>query len=154
MGTYASGLNRQGGVIRRPLANAMKEFAGKQDKAELMELLSPLNKATKVCQLMKELVDSGDIFHPMVISAEEAHQFLKTIPDYEKMGLLVQIPNWWMKRPRPKVSVSIDTAKGVSLGADALLKFNVGLALGELDMSGAEIRVLPVSKSRKLRSAS
>jgi non-specific serine/threonine protein kinase len=142
MATYASGLNRQGGLLRHPLAHAMKEFAGKDNKSQLMELLAPLTKASKRCPFMKELLDSGDIFHPMVWTPEEAHCFLQRVIDYEDSGLLVQIPNWWMKRPRPRVSVSIDAAKSTSLGADELLKFNIGVALGEAELTAQEIRQL------------
>lgn len=142
MATYASGLNSQGGLMRQPLAHAMKEFAGNKNKTELMTLLSPITKATKICSFMKELLDSGDIFHPMVWTPEEAHIFLRRLPDYERAGLLVQIPNWWMKRPRPRVSVSLDNAKGVHLGADALLEFNIGVALGEEQLTSDEMHEL------------
>ena len=151
MATYASGLNRRGGVLRQPLGAALKEFAGSKGKRELMDLLSPLQKASQQCELMEDLLESRDVFHPLLWTASEAHVFLSNIPIYEECGLLVQIPNWWRRRARPSVSVTLDYQHQTTLGADALLSFNVALAMSGESLSAEEIRALLNSDEPLLR---
>jgi len=142
MATYATGLTTTGKIRRLPLARALEEYAGKQDKPELLKLLAPLHAAAKRSALLKDLIETSDIFHPLVWTPEEAHAFLSEIPLYEDCGLLAQLPNWWRKRSRPQVSVTLDTGKGASLGKDALFQFNLAVALGDEKLSAREIKEL------------
>jgi superfamily II DNA or RNA helicase len=142
MATYAAGLTRGGRVRRLPLGKALEEYAGAQKKPELLKLLSPLHAAAQRGELMADLVETGDIFHPLVWTPTEAHQFLKEIPLYDECGLLALLPNWWRKRARPQVSVSLDSKKGGTLGMDALLEFRMGLALGDEELTDKEIKAL------------
>lgn len=146
MATYAAGLTRDGGVRRLPLGRALEEYAGARRKSELLSLLSPLHAAAKRSELIAELVESGDVFHPLVWTPSEAHAFLKEIPLYEDCGLLALLPNWWRKRARPQVSVSLDSGKHSSMGQDALLDFNLSLTLGGQDLSKKEIAAMLGSK--------
>lgn len=139
MATYVAGLNAGGKLRRVPLQQALQEYAGAGQKAELLKLLSPLHVAAKRSELIADLVETGDVFHPLVWSADEAYEFLKEIPLYEDCGLLSLLPNWWKKRSRPRVSVSLDQKRGSGLGAKSLLQFRMGIALGEEELSEAEI---------------
>ncbi len=142
MATYAAGLTPAGKIRRLPLGRALEEFAGSKRKPELIKLLTPLQAAAKSSALIADLVDTGDIFHPLVWTPTEAYAFLREIPIYEDAGLLAQLPNWWRKRSRPQVSVTLDSRKGSSLGADALLDFKIAVALGHEKLTPAEIEEL------------
>ncbi len=138
MATYAAGLSQSGRVRRLPLGQALREYAGSQKKPELLKLISPLHDAAKRSELIEDLVSTGDIFHPLVWTPTEAHEFLKEIPVYEECGLLTQLPNWWRKRARPRVAVTLDTKKNSSMGKDALLDFNMSMVLGEQQLTAEE----------------
>lgn len=144
MVSYASGLTSAGRVRRLPLARALKEYAGSGGKTELLRLLSPLHAATERSALMADLVESSDIFHPLAWSPEEAFQFLKEVPLYEESGLLVQLPNWWRKRARPRVAVTIGSRSG-GLGAKEMLNFHVSMVLGDEPLTPEEIEQLLAS---------
>jgi superfamily II DNA or RNA helicase len=143
MATYASGLSRGGKINRLPLGRALQDYAGTRAKPELLRLLSPLHAAAKRSALIADLVDTGDVFHPLVWTPTEAYAFLREIPLYEECGLLAQLPDWWRKRPRPQVQVTLDSRKkGAAVGADALLNFKLGVALGDQTLSREETEAL------------
>lgn len=142
MATYAVGLSRSGRVRRLPLIKALQEYAGERKKPELLKLLSPLHTAAKHSALIADMVETGDVFHPIVWTPDEAYAFLKEIPIYKECGLLAQLPNWWQKRARPRVSVTMDKAKKGALGKDLLLDFNMSVALGDRQLSDKEIEML------------
>jgi len=142
MATYAAGLSRGGRLQRLPLGQALKEYAGARCKPELIRLLSPLQAAASRSALIADLVETGDVFHPLVWTPDEAYAFLREIPLYEECGLLAQLPNWWRKRARPRVSVTLDSRKQSALGKDALLSFDMQLALGDQPLTEAEAQAL------------
>ena len=142
MATYAAGLSRGGRLQRLPLGQALKEYAGARRKPELIRLLSPLHAAASRSALIADLVETGDVFHPLVWAPDEAYAFLKEIPIYEECGLLAQLPNWWRKRARPRISVTLDSKKKSALGKDALLSFDMQLALGDQHLTEAEAQAL------------
>jgi non-specific serine/threonine protein kinase len=142
MASYAAGISAAGKVRRLPLGHALKEYAGNRQKPELIKLLTPLHTAAKRSALIRELVDTGDVFHPLAWTPAEAYAFLREIPLYEESGLLAQLPNWWKRRARPQVSVSLDSGKGGALGKDSLLKFDISVALGDETLGAEEIERL------------
>ena len=136
--TYAPGLSQADRVQYQPLSKAMQEYAGAKNRKALIHLLSPVHLASESSPLVKELVDSGDLFHPLAWTPAEAHRFLKDVPLFEDCGILVRLPDWWRKRPRPRVSVTIGQKKRKTLGAEAMLDFDVTLALGDRTLSQSE----------------
>lgn len=93
LATYASGLSQAGRLSQLPLGKALQEYGGARDKAALLKLLTPIHAAARACPLMSELVESGDIFHPLAWTPEEAYRFLRSAPACEDAGLLVRLPN-------------------------------------------------------------
>jgi non-specific serine/threonine protein kinase len=89
-----------------------------------------------------DLVESGDIYHPLAWTPEEAYAFLKSVPELEESGLVVRLPDWWKKRPRPRVQVVIGNARGAGLGASALLDFRARLTLEGAPLTDAEMAAL------------
>jgi SNF2 family DNA or RNA helicase len=142
LATYAPRLSRAGQVQYQPLGKALQEYAGQQNKKALISLLMPVQAASEKSSLVRKLVDSGDVFHPLAWSPKDAYRFLRDVPLLEESGLLVRVPDWWQKRPRPRVTVTMGEKKQSRLGTDTMLDFKVELALGEERLTGAEWRQL------------
>ncbi|MDA0839632.1 MAG: DEAD/DEAH box helicase [Planctomycetota bacterium] len=138
LATYAPRLSKGGRVQYLPLGKALQEYAGTKNKKALIHLLSPVHRASESIDFVKGLVDSGDIFQPLAWTPGEAYHLLKSVPLLEESGLLVRLPDWWRKRARPRVSVTIGEKKQGRFGADAMLDFKVGLALGDENLSQEE----------------
>ncbi len=144
MATYAPELSRRsrGQIRHQPLAKALQEYAGTRNKQALIRLLSPVQRVSESSVLIRELVESGDLYHPLAWTPAEAYEFLKETPRYEQCGVIVRLPDWWKKRTRPQVSVTIGSVKQQKLGADALLDFKLGIALGDETLTKRELQAL------------
>ncbi|MCY4377943.1 MAG: SNF2 helicase-associated domain-containing protein, partial [Spirochaetaceae bacterium] len=142
LATYASGFGAGGRLKHLPLRNALQQYAGARDRAALINLLSPVEEAAKACDWVRELADSGDLYRPLAWTPEHAYRFLRSVPDLEHGGLSVRVPNWWRKRQRPQVSVTIGSTTPPRVGADAVLDFNVEVALGDSPVSAEELEAL------------
>ena len=142
MATYASGFGASGRVKHLPLRRALEQYAGARNRAALIKLLSPIEEAGETCAWVRELVESGRVYQPMAWSAERAYELLRSVPALEAAGLSVRLPNWWRKRARPQVAVTIGGKTPARLGADAMLDFKVEVALGGEPLSRAEREAL------------
>ena len=131
LATYATRLGNNAQAQHLPLGKALQEYADEKNKPLLIALLSPVQKAAEVSPFIKELVDSGRIFKPLAWKVEEAYRFLKQIYLFESVGIVIRVPNWWnSKKPnRPQVMVNIGKNNTGVVGADALLDFDMHLAL-------------------------
>ncbi|MGK5093204.1 DEAD/DEAH box helicase [Deltaproteobacteria bacterium TL4] len=147
MATYSPELSEQGKVRHLPLKRALEEYAGAKNKMHLINLLSPIYLASESSQLAKELVESGDLYHPLAWSPREAYRFLKELPVFEASGIINKLPNWWKKRPRPQVSATIGTkSPGSAINASSLLNFRVQVALGEETLTKEELKEILASE--------
>jgi len=138
--TYVHKVSNQAKLQYLPLGRALKDYAGAKNRQKLLALLSPLSRAAEQSEFVRELVDSGDIYHPLSWTPTQAHRFLCEVALYEQAGLVVRMPDWWNKksRPRPKVSVSVGGKSPSVLGMDALLDFDVELTLDGKSLSQNE----------------
>jgi non-specific serine/threonine protein kinase len=145
--TYVHKVSRQVTPQHLPLGRALKDYAGAKNRRKLLALLSPLSRAAEQSAFIRDLVDSGDIYHPLSWTPAEAHRFLRDIALYEQAGLVVRMPDWWSarSRPRPMVSVSVGGKAPSTLGMDALLDFDVKLTLDGVNLSTEEIELLLAS---------
>jgi non-specific serine/threonine protein kinase len=145
--TYARQVSKQAKLQYVPLGRALKEYAGARNRKKLLTLLAPLQRAAERSELMRELVDSGDVYHPLAWTPKEAHAFLCEVERYEQAGVVVRLPDWWnaKNRPRPVVSVSVGGSAPSRLGMDAMLDFDVALTLGGERLSKKETRALLAS---------
>ena len=142
LATYAHQASNEGKIQHLPLNRALEEYS--KQKNILLRLLSPIHKAASQSSFLKEIVDSGDIFHPIAWTASETYKFLKNIPEFEKAGIVVKTPNWWkVKQPnRPQVKIQIGDKKPNGIGFDALLDFSMSVAIGEETLDEKEIQEL------------
>lgn len=140
LATYAT--KGDGGRVRHvPLQYALTEY--RDDRSKLLELLSCLNKAAEVSELIGGFMDSGELFHPLGLTADEAYQFLNDVSALESCGILCRIPNWWKKRNATfALTVKMGEERPSLLGMDALLHMAPSLTVGGVTLTEAEIRDL------------
>ncbi|MFH1266549.1 MAG: DEAD/DEAH box helicase, partial [Planctomycetota bacterium] len=142
LATYAPGLSGGARVQYQPLSKALAQYAGTRNKKALIKLLSPVHLASQKSAFVKELVDSGDIYQPLAWRPGEAYRFLKEVPVFEESGVLVRLPDWWKKRPRPQVGITVGEKRQKKFDANGMLDFKVELALGDQQLTEAEWREL------------
>jgi len=145
MSTYVPRLGKNARAQHLPLNQALREYAGTNNKETLLRLLEPVYEAGNRCSWVKELLESGDIYHPLAWTPDEAYLLLKDLPLLEESGLVVRLPDWWKKRPRPKVQVQLGSRVGTALSAQALLDFRVQLTLNGAELTKDEIAALTAS---------
>ncbi|MDZ7759836.1 MAG: DEAD/DEAH box helicase [Desulfovermiculus sp.] len=139
MATFTTGLGTGGRAKHVPLRKALELYSGSDNKQGLVRLLSPVHAAAKRCTWVQKMVSTGQIYHPMAWTADQAYQMLSTASILEECGLSVRLPDWWSKRPRAQVQVTIDSEKKTALNAQSLLDFNVDVAVGDMQLSQEEI---------------
>ncbi|MCP4746824.1 MAG: DEAD/DEAH box helicase [Desulfobacteraceae bacterium] len=142
MATYTTGFGADGKLKHLPLHKALEQYAGARKRAELINLLEPIQQAADTCGWVRNLVSSGKIYQPLIWSCGQAYLFLKSVQGLEDSGLSVRLPNWWKKRPRAQVSVTIGEKKKKNFGVDALLDFKMSVALGDQTLSPEELAQL------------
>jgi non-specific serine/threonine protein kinase len=141
LATYAAELSATGKAKHLPLKNALMEYG--QNSKKLLGLLSTVNKAAQQSKLLSELIETGEIFHPIGLSVDETYTFLREVPLYEEAGVLCRIPNWWRKKSEAlKMSVNIGTKEPSRIGLDALVDFNIELSLGGEPITKEELERL------------
>ncbi len=147
LATYAQRISAQARVQHQPLGAALREYAGAKDKQRLAALLTPIERAAGKSDWVRDLVESGKVYGPQAWSPEQAYRFLQALPLLEESGLMVRVPDWWKAKhpPRPAVSVRVGDSKQSKLGLDALLDFNVGVALEGQALTDAQVRELLAS---------
>ena len=144
LATFANGLTPLGQVRHEPLGRALRQYAGEQNREAMLALLLPISKAAESSELIRRLVESEELYHPLAWTPREAHDFLRAIPLFESSGLIVRVPDWWnaQKPTRPRVSVKIDPMNAGGLGVGALLQFSVGVSLDGETLGPDEIAEL------------
>jgi non-specific serine/threonine protein kinase len=144
MASYSSRLSAQGRLQHLPMAKALQEYAGAKNRQALISLLSPIQAASEKISLVKELVDSGDIYRPLAWAPRQAYGFLQDLPAMEEAGLIVRVPDWWKAKrpPRPVVNATIGQRKGSALSAESLLDYSVGVCLDGAALTDEEIQSL------------
>ena len=145
LATYSSRLSAHAKVQHLPLGQAVQHSGRARDKAALLSLLAPVEKAAQTSAFVRELVDSGAVFQPLAWTPREAHRFLRDVPALEAAGVIVRVPDWWKSRPRPQVTVSLGARAPSKLGLDALLDFSVALTLDGEPLGDEEWRALRAS---------
>ena len=141
MATYTTRLDSRGKSKHLPLKHALEEYD--KDDEKLLELLTTVHLAEKRSPLIRELLETGELFHPLAWTSGEAFTFLKEIPLYEESGILCRIPNWWKGRQSGvRLHFSLGDKKPSLAGLNAILSFDARLFLGDTQISEEEARRL------------
>ena len=141
LATYSTGLNKRGKSRHLPLKHALQEYVN--DNEKLLELLSTVHLAATRSQVVADLLETGELFHPLAWTSKEAFSFLKEIPIYEESGILCRIPNWWKGNTSGiSLNINVGDKKPSFAGMDAILSFDARLFLGDTEISEAEARQL------------
>ena len=137
LATYST-KDEKGSIKHAPLKYALTEY--KNDRDKILELLSCLNRAAEVSKLIGEFTASGEMFHPLRLTTNEAWQILRDIPKIEESGIVCRIPDWWKKsRQKARVSVSL-TKKESLLGLNTILGMEGYLEVDGEKLTKAEIK--------------
>src|SRR3954470_6886331 len=72
LATYTTHLSSQARAQHLPLGRALSEYAGAANKPRLLSLLLPVQRAAAECTWLKEMVDAGEIYHPLRWTPAEA----------------------------------------------------------------------------------
>ncbi|HPT31862.1 MAG TPA: DEAD/DEAH box helicase [Prolixibacteraceae bacterium] len=141
LATYAAEAQTGGAAKHLPLKNALTEYG--ENSRKLLELLATVNKAAGQSAFVSELLESGEIFHPIGLNSDEAYTFLKEVSIYEEAGILCRIPNWWRKKSESvKAAINIGSKAPSLVGFEALVDFNVQLSLGGETITLEELQKL------------
>ncbi|MCL2826610.1 MAG: SNF2-related protein, partial [Eggerthellaceae bacterium] len=139
LATYSTGAADK--VNHVPLRRALGEFEGDWDR--LLALLSTVNKAAARSALIAGFTQSGELFSPLGLTAQEAHTFLREIETYEECGIVCRIPNWWKQHQTSmQVQIKVGESAPSLLGLDALLDFNAGIFFEGMSITREEIEAL------------
>lgn len=144
LATYTTRLSQTAKVQHLPLAQALKQYAGAGEKVKLEALLEPVRKASSSIPLVRELLEQKALFAPQSWNIAQAYRFLHESLGMEDAGIVVRVPDWWSKRGsrRPEVRVRLGTRTPKGVGLDALMDFEVNLALGDENLTQSELKQL------------
>ncbi|HVV51753.1 MAG TPA: DEAD/DEAH box helicase [Polyangia bacterium] len=144
LATYTTRSSSRAKAQHLPLAQALREYAGARNKAALLALLEPVQRAARTSAVARDLVDGGALFETLAWTPAEAHRFLTDVPLLESAGLVVRMPAAWRAKrpPRPEVQVTVGKAPGSGIGADAILDFSVEVTLDGETLTERELRAL------------
>lgn len=144
LATYTTKLSETAKAQHLPLGQALREYAGAVNRERLLSLLVPVQRAAQTCPWLKEMVDRGEIFHPLRWEPQQAMQLLKDVPQLESAGVVVRMPaNWRASRPaRPLVTARVGGNPPSGLGQNALLDFRMEVTLDGEKLTQAEVEEL------------
>ncbi len=142
MATYTPGFNAAGNLKHLPLRSAIEQFTESGNESALQKLLNPVRLAGKRCPWVKDLLESGEVYEACAWTTPEAYRLLQDAEVLEECGLALRLPDWWKKRARPQVAVTIGDETMTAMGASALLDFKMDIALGDEHLTDDEVNDL------------
>ena len=139
LATYAEDTKGGGERKHRPLHHALEAYSGDQ----LLELMTTVTLAAKQSPMVRDLMDTGELFHHLAWDSHDAYVFLQQVTYLETCGIICRIPDWWKnQRPAVRLSIGMGNLKPSHVGMDALLDFNPLLLIGDDPVSPEEARAI------------
>jgi non-specific serine/threonine protein kinase len=139
LATYSQADTVTSRVRHIPLQHALIEFA--DDQEALLRLLATVHRAAADSLLVRNLIDSGELFHPLAWQPDEAFAFLREIPLYDACGILCRIPDWWKTAARGvKLSLAVGADPPAGFGLEAILQCRPELTLDDEPITEEEAR--------------
>lgn len=144
LATYTTRLSAHGKAQHQPLSSALAEFSGGRKQSQLLSLLLPVQRATERCDWLREMVEAGEIYHPLRWTPVDALRFLRDAPTLEASGIVVRMPGSWQagRPPRPRVTAVVGATQPSLLGLDAMLDFRMAVTLDGEPLGADEIAAL------------
>jgi len=144
MATYTTQLSAHAKAQHLPLGQALREYAGAANKNKLLALLVPVQMAAERCGWLRPMVDTGEVFHPLRWSVQDASRFLASVPELEAAGVIVRMPAAWpANRPvRPRVTATVGARAPSAFGLDGLLDFHAEMTLEGERLTEQEVGIL------------
>jgi superfamily II DNA or RNA helicase len=141
LATYTARLSAQAKAQHLPLGQALREYAGEANNDRLLSLLLPVRRASEDCSWLKDMVDAGEIFHPLRWTPQEAMQLLTDVPRLESAGVVVRMPAAWhgKRPPRPQAKATVGGKPPSDLGHKALLDFQMEVTLDGESLTASEV---------------
>ncbi|MCP4119381.1 MAG: DEAD/DEAH box helicase [Desulfobacteraceae bacterium] len=125
----------------RPLHWALEEY--RDDRDQMLKLLTTVHAAAKKSDLLQELLDTGELFHHLAWDARDAFAFLKQVEHFEQCGIICRIPDWWKKRgSNTSLKISLGAREPSMVGINALIDVDAALFIGDDPISPEEVRAL------------
>ncbi len=139
MATYSIKPVKSKRAVHTPLKNALEEFDG--DEKKLLALISTVIKAAEKSSFISELLESGELFSPLRLTAKEAHTILSEMTTYEEAGIMCRVPDWWRKSNNSlRMSVTVGEKEPSKVGLEAIMDFSPSLFMGDVGISEQELR--------------
>jgi non-specific serine/threonine protein kinase len=139
LATYAT--QSENSQKHRPLHYALEEYRDHQD--QLLELLTTVHAAAQNSDLLKGLLDTGELFHHLAWDTQDAYDFLQQIINFEHCGIICRIPDWWKKKSsKPMVKISLGTSEPSFMGMNTLLDFQADILMGDTPITLEEAQEL------------
>jgi non-specific serine/threonine protein kinase len=144
LATYTTRLSARATAQHVPLGQALREYAGARAKAQLAALLAPVRRVADACPWLADMVERGELFHPLRWTTAEAGRLLADTPKLEAAGVVVRMPaGWGGGRPaRPQATASVGAKPAGGLGRDVLLDFHAQVTLDGEPLTEREIAEL------------
>jgi len=144
LATYTTRLSAHAKTQHVPLGQALREYAGAENRDRLLSLLLPVQRAAESCSWLKAMVDTGEIFHPLRWVPTQAMQLLRDVEKLERAGVVVRMPATWRanRPPRAQVTATVGGRPPSGLGQAALLDFHLEVVLDGERLSKAEVQEL------------
>ena len=144
LATYTTRLSAHAKAQHVPLGQALREYAGAENRDRLLSLLVPVQRAAESCSWLKAMVDAGEIFHPLRWVPTQAMQLLRDVAKLESAGVVVRMPATWRanRPPRAQVTAIVGGRPPSGLGQAALLDFRLEVVLDGERLSKAEVQEL------------
>ncbi len=138
MATYST--RQSDAVVHLPLRRALQEFQG--DQAALLALLGAVSRAADKSELITGLVESGELFSPLKFEPDDAYAFLREVPLYEECGIVCRIPDFWKRKSKSLLSLSLGSKEPSALGLQALVAFSPSIYFGDTELTREELEAL------------
>ncbi|MDD3833090.1 MAG: DEAD/DEAH box helicase [Oscillospiraceae bacterium] len=138
MATYSTKQNNN--VTHLPLKRALREFEG--DQKALLGLLGTVSRAADKSELISGLVENGELFSPLKFEPEDSYNFLREVPLYEECGIVCRIPDFWKRKAKSKLSLSLGSKEPSSLGLQSLIAFSPSVYFGDTELTREELEAL------------
>ena len=140
LATYST-KDEENKVRHMPLSYALEEY--KSDRGRLLQLLACLSKAAEISPLLAGFIETGEMFHALQLSSQEAFEFLKAVPAIESCGIVCRIPKWWRQQSSSvSMQISLGDKKPALCGFDSIITMKPSLVVDGQELTKEDIRQL------------